>query len=107
MSRIDQINSLLKQELAEMINREGILPDGLITVTRVKTSPDLRYAKVSVSVLPDNLSGTALKALRKKTGFFSGVLRKKLNLKFIPKFNWDLDTTEREAAIIDDLINSL
>jgi ribosome-binding factor A len=107
MSRIDQINSLLKNELAELINIEGILPDGLITVTRVKTSPDLRYAKISVSVLPDNQAGTALKKLRQKSGFFTAVLRKKLKIKFIPKFSWEFDSTEKEAAKIDDLINSL
>jgi ribosome-binding factor A len=107
MSRIDQINSLLLNELADLVNKEGILPDGLITITRIKTSPDLRYAKVSVSVLPDNQTGTALKNLRQKSSFFSGILKKKLKLKFIPKFSWEFDPTEKEAAKIDELINRL
>jgi ribosome-binding factor A len=94
-------------ELADLVNREGILPDGLITITRVKTSPDLRFAKVSVSVLPDNLAGTALKNLRQRSSLFSGILKKKLKLKFIPKFSWEFDPTEKEAAKIDDLMNSL
>jgi ribosome-binding factor A len=107
MARIDQINSLLRHELAELINKEGILPDGLITLTRVKTSPDLRWAKISVSVIPDNLAGTALRSLAKKSSFFSAVLRKKLKLKYIPKFSWQFDPTEKEAAVIEDLIKKL
>ena len=106
MPRVDKINSLLIQELAELISREISLEGGLITVAYVDCSPDLRYAKIGVSVLPDNLSGSALKKLKKHNAAFAARLKKKLNLKIIPKFNWEIDDREINAAEIEKIINS-
>ncbi len=105
MSRIDKINSLLIQELAGLVAREISLENGLITVTYAECSPDLRYAKIGVSVLPDNFSGSAIKKLRKHNAAFAAVLKKKLNLKMIPKFNWVIDDREKNAAKIEEIIN--
>ena len=87
MSRLEKINEQLKRELSGLINRDIPMDEGLITITYVKCSPDLRYAKVAVSILPDKLYGSALKKLKKNTAPFSKELKKKLSLKFIPKFN--------------------
>ena len=105
--RIQQINELLKKELAVLVSREIPIENSLITITYVNTSPDLRYAKVGVSVLPDNTFGSALKKLRAHSKPFSQELKKKLNLKFIPKFSWVADDQEKHAAKIDELINGL
>jgi ribosome-binding factor A len=105
--RIQQINEVLKYELANIISREGILDNGLITVTFVSTSPDLRYAKIGISVLPDHLFGTALKRLKSNSTFFSKELKKKLRMKFIPKFDWTIDDREKHAAELEDYINHL
>ena len=103
MARIDQINELLMNELSNLINREGILQDGLITISYVETSPDLNRTEVGVTVLPDNKTGTALRKLRSNSSSFAGMLKKKLNLKTIPKFKWVFDATEREAAKLEDV----
>ena|SRR3989339_620353 len=106
--RIEQINELLRRELAMLIaGHLDISISGLITVIDVKTSPDLRYAKVNISVLPENQTGSALRELRKSNSYFSGELKKKLSLKFIPKFNWTIDANERYAAEIDRVIDEL
>jgi ribosome-binding factor A len=103
--RIKKINELLKHELGGLISRELPFDEyGLITITGVKCSPDLKHAKVLVSVLPENQSGTALKGLRRSSSSFSGELKKKLNMKFIPRFNWQIDSLERHAADINNLI---
>ena len=102
--RVAQVNELLKSELAQLINREIELLNGLITVTGVSCSPDLRYAKIFVSVLPENNTGSALKALRKQAGSFSKILKKRLNLKYIPKFNFSLDTGEIEQAKVEKIL---
>ncbi len=101
MSRIEQINELLRSQLANLINQEVSLENGLITVSYVECSPDLRYAKIGISVLPENLTGTALKKLRQSGNQFSRDLKKKLNLKYIPRFNWVIDETEKNAAEIE------
>ena len=104
--RMPQVNELLRAELSELISREGIFPNGLITIIYVKSSPNLRAATVGISVLPENVSGSALVELRRHSSAFSSRLRKKLNLKQIPRFNWKIDIVERRAAEIDKLLQS-
>lgn len=107
MSRIDKINSLLRKELANLVNREISLNNCLVTVSFVECSTDLRHAKVGISVMPENLSGTALKKLKKINKIFSQNLKRKLNLRYIPKFNWIIDERERNAAEIEKILKQL
>lgn len=107
MAKLDQVNELLKQELAQAVNREIGLQDTLITVTFVDCSPDYKYARVGVSVLPDRLAGTALKKLKASSGLLSNILIKKTKLRRIPHFNWVFDATEREASKIEELIKEI
>ena len=100
MARIDKINSLLIKELADLVNKEIFLSDGLITVSFVECSPDLRHAKAGFSVLPEKLSNTILKKLQRKNKVFSRVLKKKLSLKSIPRLNWVIDKLIYEESLI-------
>ena len=102
--RIERINELLRNYLAELVNQEIFLKNGLITITRINCAKDLKSAKVSISVLPDNIAGTALKELRKFSPKFSYALRKKTNLKNVPKFSWMIDQIEKNANELDDVL---
>ena len=105
--RIEQLNEQLKNELANLIVKEAPLEDGLITVSYVACSPDLKYARVAVSVLPKKFAGTALAGLRRRSSSFSQSLRRKLQIRQIPRFNWTLDTTESQAAEIENIIKQI
>lgn len=105
--RIEQVNELLRERLAFLIAREIPLEEGLITITYVEVSPDLKYAKIGISVLPDNLAGTALKRLRALSGTFANALKKELKMRSIPKFNWVFDSTEKKAAEIEELLDEI
>ncbi|MDP2736639.1 MAG: 30S ribosome-binding factor RbfA [bacterium] len=105
--RIEQLNEQLKEELANLIIKEVPLENGLITVSYVICSPDLKYAKVAISVLPEKFAGTALAGLRKHNSTFSQNLRQKLKIRQIPRFHWVLDTTESKAAEIEDIIKQI
>lgn len=107
MSRMDQINEMLRAELAELMSRESPIPNGLITITHVKCSPDLKNATILISVLPENVSGTALKKLRAQNSYYASNLRKKTKIKFIPKFRWKIDSQERYAASIDRVLDEI
>ncbi len=98
---------MLREELAAVINREVGLPNALITVTYVECSEDLKQARIGVSVLPDNLAGTALRKLRAESGQIVGLLRQRVKLRRLPKFIWEFDATEREAMKIERLIAGL
>ena len=104
MSKADQINQLLLEELAIAINREIPIEDALVTVTYVDCSPDLKQARVGLSILPDRLAGTLLKKISSKTGVLVNILKKKTKLRRLPHFKWEFDSTEREANKIEELI---
>ena len=105
--RMPQINELLRQELAILVSREIYLRDGLITVTKIKCSPDLKNASAQISVLPENLSGSALRVLKSHNALFAKELRKKLNLKKIPRSHWEIDKQERCALEIDKVFDEI
>jgi len=107
MSRIDQVNSLLRQELALAINRHIDLEGGMITVAEVDCAPDLKEAKILVSVLPERLAGTALKKLRHISGELAHELRKRLKFKNMPTFNWVFDERPSHASELEEVISHL
>ncbi len=107
MSKVDQLNQMLQEELAYAINREVGVPNTLITVVYVKTSSDLKFATVGISVLPDNLAGTALEKLKKSAGTLSSILAKKTRLRQIPRLRFEFDPTERKAAVLENFMNNM
>lgn len=107
MSKSNRINDILLQGLAEAVSKSVPLENGLITVTYVDCSPDLKQAKIGVSVLPDKLAGTALKKLNANTGNIINILKKSTRLRRFPHFDWEFDSTEREAEKIEKLIASI
>ncbi len=102
--RIEQLNEQLKEEIANLIVKEVPLNNGLITVCFVNCSPDLKYAKIAISVLPDKFGPSTLKKLQKFSSVFSNALRHKLKIRQIPRFHWVLDTTESKATEIEEVI---
>jgi len=104
MANIERINELLLEELAQAVNREVMLENGLITITSVHCSSDFQQAKIGFSVLPDNLAGTALRRLSAATSQLVAVLKQRTRLRKIPHLIWEFDATEKEAAKIERLI---
>lgn len=105
--RMLQVNEMLRQELASLVNENVPIENALITITEIKCSADLKNATVAISIIPEKQSGTALKNLRKKSGYFSGILKKKLNMKFIPNFRWKIDSQIRYANELNDVITEI
>ena len=103
MSRMDQVNELLREEIAQIVKREIDFENSLVTILNVDCSPDLSSAKISFSVLPDNMLGTALEKLKRNSGNIAHILNKKVKLKRIPRFKWIFDDTEKNAASLDKI----
>lgn len=97
--RIEQVNSLIRQELSQLLQsqvKDPRLAD-FVAVTEVVTSHDLKYAKVFVSrVGSEEEKREVLNALTSAAGFFRRELAKRLRLRNIPvlSFRWD-DSIER------------
>lgn len=106
--RLPQVNSLLQTELSQIFLRELELPrDCLVTITAVKTSPDLHDAIVWISVLPETETPRILKILTRKVGLIQKVLHSRLVMKPLPKLEFRIDSTEAEASRIEQILDNL
>jgi len=97
--RIERVNSVIRQEISELLRRQVKDPrlGNLVTVTDVSTSPDLRRAKIFVSRIgSEEEKQETLSVLAAASGFFRNELAKRLRLRHIPElsFQWD-DSIER------------
>jgi ribosome-binding factor A len=92
--RVDQVGAQVREEIMQIIRRELKDPRiGFVSITRVRMSPDLRSARVHVSVLGDEREQEAtLAGLRSASGLIRHALGKRLeNLKFSPEIRFELD----------------
>lgn len=108
--RTDRVEDLLRAELSQLILREVRDPRArLTTVSHVNVSPDLRRARVELSVLGgDEEREEALVALRRAAGFLRGRLAKRLrSLKTMPELEFVLDRGAEHSQRISELLESL
>ena len=92
--RVDRINGLLREEISRLLSREIKDPrlSGLLTITQVRTSSDLRNAKVYLSVLGnDEANTTALQGIQSAATFLRKQLRERLRLKYVPFLTFEID----------------
>ena len=108
--RTDRINGLLRQEISQLLARGLNDPrlSGVVSITRVETSADLRVSRVYVSVLggPDD-KDSVLKGISSAGGFIRREMRDRLSLKYIPDLRFTLDESMEEAQHIQRLMNRL
>lgn len=107
MPKIEQLNESLRKEIATIIEEIVEFPDGLITVMRVECDPNFFTARVDISVLPDNVAGSALETLRKMSGQIAGELKGRVRLRKMPHLSWKFDPTEKKADVIEKAFNFL
>jgi ribosome-binding factor A len=107
--RTDRIDELFRQEIGEILTREVDDPRiGFATITDVETTPDLRHAKVMVSVIgkPEERLET-IAAMGRRMPFVRHELGKRLRLKRIPQFHLELDETLERGTRILHLLDEL
>lgn len=107
MSSQKRLNSLLKTEIAKIINQEIIIPGVLLTVLRVGSDDRGSFLKVELSVLPSTKAGTALKYLRKNSKGIAKKLQIKTRLKRIPKLDWSLDLYDSSDYELDKIFKQI
>ena len=104
--RTEKVDSLLIKEVGDIIARDVEPPKGaMITVMRAEVSPDLKRAKIFISILPENMTGSALKVLKKNNHHIQKAINKKLFMKFVPQLSWEVDLTNVKYAAIDNALN--
>jgi ribosome-binding factor A len=109
--RIERINHLLRQEIAELLTREvkdATLSTSLISITEVETSPDLRNAKVYFSVYGEEEEiQAATTHLQRAAGFLHHGLKERLDLRHTPHLEFVLDRSLAQGDRIMRLMRSI
>jgi len=104
-----RVGELLRGEISGIIRT--VLQDpaiGFVTVTDMAVSPDLRHAKVFVSVLgTETQRDETLKALRRAAKFMRAELAQRVQLKHTPELVFRFDPTVERAARVEELLKQI
>lgn len=106
-NRIGRINEEIQRELASLIRTvkdPRVAGAGMVSVTAVETTPDLKYAKIYVSVLDKSASAQALKGLKSAAGYLRRGLGQALNLRSTPELSFVRDDSIDKGAHILDML---
>ena len=107
--RINGINQEIQKELSDLLRtvKDPRVQDVMISITRVETTPDLRYTKVYVSFLQENKVNDAMAGLKSAAGYLRRQLAQNLQLRYAPEIQWALDDSITYGAKMLELINNL
>ena len=106
--RIDKVEKLLKEELSNIFLfklRESSI--GFITITNVKATPDLKKAKVYLSVFDKDKRGFVLGEVKRQLKVIRSELASRISLKYCPELDFYIDDTLDYVEKIDGLIKKI
>jgi len=108
--RMLRVAELIRHSMAELLARgdvlDPVLETHVVTVPRVRMSPDLKLATVFVMPLGGQDTSEVIAALDRNKKFLRGEVARKVNLKFAPDIRFQIDESFENAAKIDALLNS-
>ncbi len=104
-NRIGRINEEIQRELSSLIRSvKDPRVTGMISVTAVDTTPDLKFAKIYISVLDKSDCTQVLKGLKSASGWLRRELGHALNLRYTPELTFVRDDSIDQGAHILDLL---
>ena len=109
-NKINRINEDIKFVLSKLLREikdPRISSQGLISITSVETTGDLRYCKVYLSVLDPTSEKELKRGLRSASGWLRHELSSALDLRYTPELIFELDRSIEHGAHISKLINEL
>ena len=108
-NRIGRIDEEYRKELSQIISYELKNPNitGMISVTKVKVTADLKYAKVYVSILNSKNIKETMDGLKKSSGFIRSELAKRINLRNTPELIFEIDDSMEYGAKIDSILKEI
>ena len=105
-NRIGRINEEIQRELADQLRRlkDPRVSSGMVSIIRVDTTGDLRYARVYVSALNKNQEKEILKGLKSASGFLRRELGRALQLRYTPELQFIADDSIQHGAHILEVL---
>ena len=105
-NRIAKVNSLIEHALGPVLHEFLDWQNGLITITKVETSRDMKWAKIWISIFNGD-DEKILTYLTKNIYDLQGEVNKNFHTKIIPRISFHLDTTPRYAQHISEVIQKI
>lgn len=109
-NRIGRINEEIQRELCEQFRRlkdPRVSQTGMVSITRVDTTGDLRYARVYVSVLDSEQVADVMKGLKSASGFLRRELGGALRLRYTPELQFIADDSIQHGAHILEVLRTM
>ena len=108
-NRLNRIDEEMKKEISHIITYDLKDPNitGLISVTKVKVSGDLKYAKVYVSIMGSKNLKDTMKGLKNASGYIRTELAKRINLRNTPEIIFEIDDSIEYGAKIDNILKEI
>ncbi len=106
--RIEKVNELIKKELGMIFVKHLEFPKGnLVTVTRIKTEPDMKNAIVFLSVFPFERSPEILTLIKRRMPYIQSLLNHTLSMKFVPHLQYKIDSENEEVDSMQRLMDEV
>jgi len=107
--RQEQVQSSIQEQISDILRREVSDPlIGFVTVTDVEVSPDLRHARIHVSVLGDERAQQdTMRGLQRARGFLRGLLGRRMSLRSTPELSFHYDHTAATAQRVDQIFDRI
>ena len=108
-NRMGRVDEELKREISNVINfeLENSKVTGMVSVTKVKVTPDLRYARVYVSIFNSKNKERTLEGLKESSGFIRSRVANTVNLRITPEIVFVYDDSEEQGARIDAILERI
>jgi len=108
-NRIERTNDDIQRVLSGLLRnvKDPRLNKGMLSITDVKTTGDLRYAQVYISALSVSDEKELLKGLKSASGYLRRELGSILNLRYTPELQFHLDKSIEQGAHISKILNTL
>ena len=108
-NRFNRVNEEIKKYVSSIIMNDIKDPHltGLISVTKAKVTPDLKYAKVYISILNAKNVKEDLAILKKSAGLTRSLLAQRMNLRITPEIIFELDESMEYGARIDSILKEI
>ena len=108
-NRIGRINEEIQRELSDLLRelKDPRVHRTMLSITRVETTPDLRYAKIYVSLLDKEYTKETLAGLKSSAGYLRRELGRSLQLRYTPELQWQADDSITHGAHILEILSKL
>ena len=108
-NRMGRVNEQIKKVVSQAINYEltNKKVTGMVTVTRVNTTPDLRYSRIYISLFNCKNNAETVEGLNESEPFLRSRVASEINMRITPEWVFKIDDSAEQGEKIDRIIDKI